>query len=303
MTTVAGEAQAAKCEFESGGVCCRGWFYTPAGDPPYACVVLAHGFGASPDGPLGHISRRFADAGLAAFAFDFRHFGASDGHSRQVLNIKRQLEDWAAAIAYVRRRQDVDAARVGLWGSSLTGGEVLCLAAQDHQLAAAVAQAPYADGHSIARAAGLRHNLRLLPVLMRDWARQRTGRRPYLIDAMGPPGAVAAISTRFSDVYGATLKQVPRWPNKIAARAVLELYRFRPILSATEIRCPLLVVVSYIDRVAPPGPAMRAADGLPYVELAMFQARHFDLYSGEAGERALRTETLFLANRLGTPAG
>ena len=96
------------CEFQSGGVCCRGWFHRPKADPPYACVVMAHGFGAAPETPLGEVAAHFAQSGVAAFAFDFRSFGASDGEPRAVLNARRQIEDWSAAIAYARSRDDVD---------------------------------------------------------------------------------------------------------------------------------------------------------------------------------------------------
>lgn len=259
---------------------------------------MAHGFGAHPSGPLGLVGQRLAEAGVAAMAFDFRHFGSSEGTPRQVLKVQPQLDDWAAAVAYARSREDVDAERIGLWGSSLTGGEVLAVAARDSSIAAVVAQAPYTDGYSIARAAGIRHNLRLLPAVLRDLLRERLGRAPHLIDALGEPGSPAAISTRYADLYRPTVERAPQWQNKIAARALVEIYRFRPLLQAREIACPLLVVLSYIDRVAPPGPAMRAVEGLPYVELAMLQARHFELYLGQARERALRTEVSFLAYHL-----
>jgi uncharacterized protein len=166
----------ASCEFDSGGVRCRGWFYRPDSEPPHACVVMAHGFGAAPHGPLGHVARRFADAGIAAFAFDYRHFGASDGEPRAVLNVRRQLEDWAAAIDYVRSRTDVDSSRVGLWGSSLSGGQVIAVAARDHRVAAAVSQVPYCNGWAVARAAGLKRNLRLLPAVALDLVRAAAGR-------------------------------------------------------------------------------------------------------------------------------
>ena len=71
--------------------------------------------------------RRLAAAGTAAFGFDYRHFGASDGQPREQLDIDRQLDDWHAAIAYVRDRGGVDPDLVGLWGSSLSGGQVLCV--------------------------------------------------------------------------------------------------------------------------------------------------------------------------------
>lgn len=301
MTRVAEAVKPTLCEFESGGVLCRGLFYQPDAEPPYPCVVMAHGFGAGPTGPLGVVARHLVATGIAAFAFDFRHFGASGGEPRQIVNIAHQLEDWHAAIEHVRGRNDVDPARLGLWGSSLTGGHILAIAARDHEIAAAVSQVPYCDGFSLARAAGIRHNLRLLPAVVRDLLRALGGRQPYLIAGLGPPGARASLSTKFSDLYIDVIERVPAWRNQVAARSVLQVYRFRPIVLADQIRCPLLVVLSYEDRVAPPGPALRTAQRLPYVELALFHVRHFDLYTGEARERALHTEATFLAHQLCRP--
>jgi hypothetical protein len=49
---------------------------------------------------------RFAAARIAALAFDYRHFGDSDGEPRQLLDIGRQLEDWRAALVFVRSLED-----------------------------------------------------------------------------------------------------------------------------------------------------------------------------------------------------
>src|SRR5690349_7846565 len=143
MSQVTREITPSPVEFISAGVDCRGWFYEPAQRASRGCVVMAHGFGASPDGPLGEVARRIAAAGTAAFGFDYRQFGASDGQPRNQLDMDRQLDDWHAAIAYVRDRGDVDPDLIGLWGSSLSGGQVLCVAARDHRIASVVAQVPY----------------------------------------------------------------------------------------------------------------------------------------------------------------
>jgi len=279
--------------FLSSGVRCTGWFYEPAEATARGCVVVAHGVGASPDGPLGQVARRIAAAGTAAYAFDYRHFGASDGEPRDQLDMDRQLADWHAAIAHVRERDDVDPDLIGLWGSSLSGGQVLCVAARDHRIASVVAQVPYTDGHSLARAAGLKHLIRLMPAIARDAFNNATGRDPYMISGLGPPGEAAAVTTRLSDNYDSLVAGAPSWPNRINAGAMLQVYRFRPAALAQEIRCPLLVVLSYRDHVAPADAAMRAAHGLPYIELALFPALHFELYSGETFERATSTEISF----------
>ena len=68
------------------------------------------------------LRQRFGAAGYACLVFDYCHFDDSDGQPRQLLDINRQLEDWAAAIAYVRALDTVDTKRVIPWGSSFSGG-------------------------------------------------------------------------------------------------------------------------------------------------------------------------------------
>ncbi len=75
-------------------------------------MVLAHGFSGTVDSGLTMFAERFAAAGLDALAFDYRHFGSSDGEPRQLLSIARQLEDYAAAIAYARSLPGVDPERI-----------------------------------------------------------------------------------------------------------------------------------------------------------------------------------------------
>src|SRR4051794_6124540 len=134
--------------FPSGGDQCAAWFYEPEGGAaaPAACVVLAHGFGGVRGARLDAFAERFAEAGLAALVFDYRHFGDSTGEPRQLLDIGRQLDDWRAAIAFARSLPEVDPDRVAAWGTSFSGGHVAVIAAEDPRLAAAISQGPYMDG-------------------------------------------------------------------------------------------------------------------------------------------------------------
>ncbi|GAC1435889.1 MAG: hypothetical protein NVSMB51_06190 [Solirubrobacteraceae bacterium] len=43
--------------------------------------------------------------------FDCRHFGASEGEPRQLLDISLRLADWAAAISYARSLDGIDPER------------------------------------------------------------------------------------------------------------------------------------------------------------------------------------------------
>ena len=118
--------------FDSHGIECHGWLYRPrnaSGDVP--CVIMGHGFAATRDAGIAPFAEAFAAAGYAAFIFDYRHFGASGGEPRQLLNPKREIQDWLSALAFVRGLDGIRADAIALWGTSFGGGLVTVAAAQD----------------------------------------------------------------------------------------------------------------------------------------------------------------------------
>src|SRR5438445_13803262 len=125
--------------FTSSGDECRAWLFLPDTERP-PLVILGHGLGGTREYGLEPYAQRFADAGIAALVFTYRHFGDSGGHPRQLLDSGRQLDDWAAALAYARTLEEVDSARIALWGTSFGGGHVLVAAARDGGGAAVVRQ-------------------------------------------------------------------------------------------------------------------------------------------------------------------
>src|SRR4051812_20996298 len=110
------------------------------GDVP--CVVMAHGFPATRDDGLPAYAKAFQDAGFAVVLFDYRHFGASTGEPRQLLDVNRQHDDYRAVIAWARQFDGIDPDRIVLWGSSFSGGHVLAVAAGDPRLPAGGFPAP-----------------------------------------------------------------------------------------------------------------------------------------------------------------
>jgi acyl-CoA synthetase (AMP-forming)/AMP-acid ligase II len=138
--------------FPSGEADCAGWLYHPEAVTNPPVVILGHGLGATHDVRLDAFAERFAAAGVAALAFTYRYFGDSGGQPRQLLSIKRQQEDWDAAISHVKARRDVDSTRIAVWGSSFGGGHAILVAARHPELAAAIAQCPFTDGLASARA-------------------------------------------------------------------------------------------------------------------------------------------------------
>ena len=75
--------------FPSADAHCAAWLYPAEGEPTGAAIVLAHGFGGTREARLWAYAERFAQAGLTALVFDYRHFGGSDGEPRQLLGLAR----------------------------------------------------------------------------------------------------------------------------------------------------------------------------------------------------------------------
>ena len=181
--------------FDSHGWRCAAWVYEPDGEGPFPCVVLAHGWTGVREQRLDAFAERFAGEGMAAVVFDYRHFGASQGQPRQLLDIHRQLEDWTCAVAFARSLPFVDPERVALWGTSFSGGHVQEIAAGDPRVAAVVALVPFADGLRNLPRLGVMESLRVTREGLRDQFAALTGRPPHMIASVGPPGSVAVMTS------------------------------------------------------------------------------------------------------------
>lgn len=298
-------------EFSSGGVRCRGVHASGEGDEfagehGRPCVVLAHGFAGTVDSGLEPFVERFAAAGLDALAFDYRHFGNSDGEPRQLLSVARQLEDYGAAIAFARSLEDVDPARIVLWGSSYSGGHVVAAAVADGRVAAAISQVPAMDGlaalANLARYAGVGQLARLTALGIRDLVASLSGRAPVSVPVVGPPGTVAIMSSPDAEP-GYLAIAGPTWRNEVPARIALTAGAYRPGRETERLPCPMLVQIADRDAVAPPQAAQQAAfRATGRAEVRTYPVGHFDVYSGAPFERAVADQLYFLRRHLATTA-
>jgi len=287
--------------FQSAGTRCAAWLYRPeeSGGGPTPCIVLAHGFSGVRDQRLDAYAERFAQAGLTALVFDYRYFGDSDGEPRQLLDIRRQLEDWRAAIAYARTLEGVDPARIAIWGSSFSGGHVMSLAARDPSLAAAVSQVAFADGLITLPSLGIGRALWLTREGLRDQVAALRARPPHMIAAVGPPGSKSMMNTPNAEPgIEAITPPGSTWRNEIAARIALRVGSYRPARQAGKIRCPILFCVGDNDDLTAPGLVLKAASKAPRAEVKRYPIGHFDIYVGEWFERAVADQVDFLKRHL-----
>ena len=285
--------------FESAGDTCAAWLFLPDGVTNPPVVILGHGLGATREMRLDAFAERFAQAGIAALAFTYRHFGDSAGQPRQLLSIKRQLADWDAAIAHVKARPDVDGTRVAVWGSSFGGGHAIIVASRHPELRAAVSQCPFTDGLASARALGLVGTMRLLPTVARDVLAMAAHKEPVLITLAGAPGEKALMTP--PDALPGYLALVPEggtFINEVAARVAPTITRHRPGKAAKDVQMPILFCICDHDSVTPPDETLAYARTAPRGEIKRYDAGHFDIYLGTPFEAVVADQTEFLTRHL-----
>lgn len=294
----------AEVAFGSHGATCRAWRYLPADGgtgAPRPCVVMAHGFGATRDASLEPYAQRFAAAGMHVLLFDYRHFGASDGEPRQLVSVRRQLQDYSAAVHFAHALSGVDPQRVAVWGTSFSGGHALVTAATVPGVAAAVCQCPMMDGlaavANIQKYAGAGQLLRLTGHGLLDAAFAPFGRAHY-VPTVGRPGMLAVMTSADAD-EGYRKLAPPGFRFEVAARIGLTVGLYRPVRHAGKVRCPVLVQVCERDSVAPVESAERAIQRLgKYAEAKRYPIGHFEPYFGAHFERSVSDQLEFLRRHL-----
>lgn len=281
--------QRSETEFLSGGLRCRAWHYVPE-NANGAAIVMAHGLGGTRHCSLDKYARLFAQDGFNVLLFDYRYLGDSDGEPRQLILPERQVEDWLAAIAYARKLPGVDGARIGLWGSSYSGGHVMVAAARDGRVKAVTAQCPMLDGMAatkqLIRYAGLGYALKLVGAGLRDAINDKLGRAPVRIPLIAQPGEVAFMSSADA-LPGYSALTPDDWRNEACARLALVGGNYQPVKFASKLPCKALIISCEQDSVAPAEVchefARRAGSK---VRLESWDIGHFDVYQAEYFERA-----------------
>lgn len=107
-----------------GGEQLHAWFFPARGDAT-GTVVHCHGNAGNITGHFEHV-RWLPARGWNVLCFDYRGFGQSQGQVTR----PGTIEDTHAAIDYVKSRDDVDADRIVLIGSSLGGAVGTVVAAE-----------------------------------------------------------------------------------------------------------------------------------------------------------------------------
>lgn len=240
-------------EFASEGRTLRGWLFLPSGEGPFPGVVVTAGFCGVREGFLGHPYQEvFGEVGIATLIYDHANTGESDGLPRQELDPILQQRGYRDAITFLSGHSSIDAGRIGIWGTSYSGGHVLGVAANDKRVKAVVSQAMTISGHgNLLR----RNSPQAYAELRRSWADERLrlarGEAPTMVAAFGEGSESVVYS------MGRPEEHRRHWRNEITLRT-WELYdEYEPAAFIERIApTPLLMIVGVEDVMTP------AEDGL-----------------------------------------
>ncbi len=288
-----------RVDFDSGGTRCAAWLTLPEGAGPHPAVVLAHGLGATHDMMLAQYEQHFAAAGIATLAFDYRNTGASDGQPRQHISTRNQCQDIVAAIVHLAGHRDIDGARIGLWGTSLGGMNVVRVAAARDDVAVAVVQCPIVHGPGAARRLGVFAALRLAPAITEDVVRLATRRGRRYVPIVGPPGGFAMVTVEGAEAgWNSTVPTGGRFDNRIAAADAVTMVTTSALRHARRVKAPLLVCVCDRENLMDPEYAALVARRAPRGVARHYDSDHFAIYHPPLVSRVIADQTVFLQEHL-----
>jgi dienelactone hydrolase len=270
-------------EFDAeGGVKLRGWLFVPEGSGPHPAITMAHGYAGVREQGIEPFARAFADAGFVVLLHDHRSFGTSDGEPRQDVDPWRQIADWRRAISFLESRPEVDADRIGLWGTSYAGGHAIVLGATDRRLRCVVAQVPTISGYE----QGLRRvppdGVAALEEAFAEDERAQARGEPPRYQALVSADPALPASYRAPGAIDFYLQPIPEgiWENRVTVRSTRAARMYEPGAWIGRVSpTPLLMVVALNDAITVTALALAAYErALEPKRLELVPGGHFDPY-------------------------
>ena len=271
----------------SCGLDLAAWLYLPDGmkkKETRPAIVMAHGLSAVKEMYLDAFAERFCAAGFVVTVFDYRCQGSSPGEPRGQIFPDDQHDDYRNAITWTQGRPEVDAERIGIWGSSYSGGHVIQVAAFDRRVKCAACQVPLVDGIE-----NVRRLVRadVVPAFRALLNEERAARAT-------DPGKISYFPVVSEDCNGCVLPtpdswdwfsqtgatRAPTWKNEMTWESVEKLIEYRPgahihLISPT----PFLMVVASDDVLCPTDISAAAfQNAREPKKLVVLPGGHFDAY-------------------------
>jgi cephalosporin-C deacetylase-like acetyl esterase len=239
-------------EFPSQGATLRGRLYIPNKSKNNPVVIMAHGFSATINGMTANrYAETFNNAGLAVLLYDHRNFGISDGEPRQEINMWVQARGYIDAINFVSTLPEINTEQIGIWGCSLSSGEILIVGSVDDRVKAIVGQATaYGDNPPLEDKDGSLFSFIKKTVLndnIMELPHKITGPMPVVSsDQICTPSALVELTAfRWFIEYGG--RYGTNWQNTVTLASIDAPDLLHVGQCAPHLKAPILMVVASFD--------------------------------------------------------
>ncbi|MEO0939886.1 MAG: alpha/beta hydrolase [Pseudomonadota bacterium] len=282
-----------------------GWFFQADADGPAPCILMAHGFSATKEMHLEGFAKTFQAAGMHVLVYDNRNLGDSGGAPRGEIDPDQQIADYRDAITFVQGLDHVDAERIGVWGSSYSGGHVLVVAAKDKRVKCVVSQVPLVYGlRNAQRLVRSDHFAGLRAGFAADRAARLAGEAPMRLPVVGDgPEDPCALPTDDSREFfhGLSAENRGRWENDITLRSMQLFTEYEPGDWVSKIApTPLMLVVGRDDHLTPADLTLEAYEAaMEPKKLLILDCSHFEAYTDGPFEISAPAQCAWFAQHLG----
>ena len=281
------------------GVTLRGWFYQPdSGKGPFPTIIMAHGFSATKEMALDDYAEVFSQGGFASLVYDHRNLGASDGEPRREIVPYEQIQDYRDAITFATTMPEVDENRIGIWGTSFSGGHVVVVGAVDRRVKCVVSQVPYLGGFETSRRLVAPLTLQALQQMFKiDRLSRYKGESPQRLPVVpAEPNGPAILPHEPARQFFMKMVEIgraPTWKNEATLRSAEHFIEYDPYSYLSQIGpTPFLLVVAAADTIVPPDIALKAFNkyAIEPKKAVVVPGAHFDIYSGEGFNQSSQVE-------------
>ncbi len=269
--------------FDSKGLRCSAWLYVPDKQrkKKLPAIVMAHGFSCVKEQTLPDVAELFVAAGFVTLLFDYRFFGDSEGEPRNQLFPLEMVEDYRNAITWVSGQKEVDPQRIGIWGTSYSGGLVVYVGTFDKRVKAVVAQVSAIFGP------GYRHAMNPAQwdsdgdFLLRDRIeRYRNGVINY-VKVVAPDGQPCYFPGKETyDYFMSTKEFAPNWRNQVTVESLEKIREFDPVSSVHLLSpTPLLLIPAENDSLIPSDTVMTVYEKVSEPKAILnLPITHYEIY-------------------------
>jgi fermentation-respiration switch protein FrsA (DUF1100 family) len=159
--------------FTSAGMTIAACLYTPD-RPNGRALIVGHPGSSTKEQSPALYADKLCEQGFHVLTFDAAHQGASGGEPRGLENPAQRVEDFKAALSWLRTRPDLAPERIGALGICASGGYVIQAAAGDRRIGAVATVAAVDVGRQIRVGADGHQDPAILDALLGSAAQGRS---------------------------------------------------------------------------------------------------------------------------------